>query len=72
VRPSTGALSAPAQDEAIFFVPSKFYLILSLRPQGACRRTHDTNAAPFSEGSPISHTLYCGERRGKQPIAGQG
>jgi hypothetical protein len=37
VRPSTGALCAPAQDEAIFFVPSefmpsKFYLILSLRP----------------------------------------
>jgi hypothetical protein len=28
VRPSTGALRAPAQDEAIFFVPSKFHLIL--------------------------------------------
>jgi hypothetical protein len=37
VRPSTGALRAPAQDEAIFFMPSnfmpsKFYLILSWRP----------------------------------------
>jgi hypothetical protein len=53
VRPSTGALCAPAQDEAIFFVPSKFHLILSLRPQGACRRTHDTNAAPVGERSSI-------------------
>jgi hypothetical protein len=35
VRPSTGALCAPAQDEAIFFVPSKFYLFLNLRPQDA-------------------------------------
>jgi hypothetical protein len=32
LRPSTGALRAPAQDEAIFFVPSKVYLILRLRP----------------------------------------
>jgi hypothetical protein len=32
VRPSTGALRAPAQDEAIFFGPQKSYLILSLRP----------------------------------------
>jgi hypothetical protein len=35
VRPSTGALRAPAQDEAIFFIAIKlyqFYLILSLRP----------------------------------------
>jgi hypothetical protein len=34
LRPSTGALRAPAQDEAIFFVPSKFHLILSLAPEG--------------------------------------
>jgi hypothetical protein len=33
------------------------YLILSLRPKGACRRTHDRLAATASAFGQLIHTL---------------